>query len=140
MTVMDMVKGESVLWMRSSTWFALLMESFISSMAFFIWSISLSKCGTIRVMVWAGPLSDNKVAIILWNRGSSKATVTAYWSDIGLKPETVVSARDLWAHSTQSSAQGQFSLEKKKKKKSVQGQLSANLESHACKMYVLTPQ
>ncbi|XP_050255898.1 alpha-galactosidase-like isoform X1 [Quercus robur] len=93
--------------------------------------------------VWAGPLSDNKVAIILWNRGLSKATVTAYWSDIGLKPETVVSARDLWAvrfHSTQSSAQGQFSLEKKKKKKSVQGQLSANLESHACKMYVLTPQ
>ncbi|KAM4112789.1 hypothetical protein ACJW30_05G167300 [Castanea mollissima] len=75
--------------------------------------------------VWAGPLSDNKVAIILWNRGSSKATVTAYWSDIGLKPETVVSARDLWAHSTQSS---------------VQGQLSANLESHACKIYLLTPQ
>nr|XP_023910952.1 alpha-galactosidase-like isoform X3 [Quercus suber] len=90
--------------------------------------------------VWAGPLSDNKVAIILWNRGSSTATVTAYWSDIGLKPETVVSARDLWAHSTQSSVQGQFSLKTKKRKKSVQGQLSANLESHACKMYVLTPQ
>nr|POF12137.1 alpha-galactosidase [Quercus suber] len=93
--------------------------------------------------VWAGPLSDNKVAIILWNRGSSTATVTAYWSDIGLKPETVVSARDLWAvrfHSTQSSVQGQFSLKTKKRKKSVQGQLSANLEFHACKMYVLTPQ
>ena len=49
--VMDAVKGESVLWMRSSTWFALLMESFISSMAFFIWSIFLSKCGTLQVMV-----------------------------------------------------------------------------------------
>ena len=49
--VMDAVKGESVLWMRSSIWFALLMESFISSMAFFIWSIFLSKCDTLQVMV-----------------------------------------------------------------------------------------
>lgn len=75
--------------------------------------------------VWAGPLSKNKIAIILWNRGPSKATVTAYWSDVGLNPATVVTARDLWAHSTKSS---------------VKGQLSANLDSHACKMYVLTPQ
>ncbi|XP_059455390.1 alpha-galactosidase isoform X1 [Corylus avellana] len=74
--------------------------------------------------VWAGPLSKKKVATILWNRGPSKATVTAHWSDIGLNPATLVTARDLWAHSTKSS---------------VKGQLSANLESHACKMYVLTP-
>ena len=40
--VMDVMKGELVLWTRSSTWFALLMEVFISSMALFIWSISLS--------------------------------------------------------------------------------------------------
>jgi len=46
--------------------------------------------------VWAGPLSNNKVAVVLWNRSSSKATVTASWSDIGLKPETTVDARDLW--------------------------------------------
>ncbi|KAB1212976.1 Alpha-galactosidase [Morella rubra] len=74
--------------------------------------------------VWAGPLSNNKTAVVLWNRGPSKAMVTAYWSDIGLGWETVVTARDLWEHSTQSS---------------VRGQLSAILESHACKMYVLTP-
>ena len=49
--VIDAMKGESVLWTRLSIWFALLMESFISSMALFIWSISLSKCGTLRVMV-----------------------------------------------------------------------------------------
>lgn len=48
------------------------------------------------LQVWAGALSDNRVAVVLWNRGSSKATVTAYWSDIGLKPRTVVEARDLW--------------------------------------------
>lgn len=41
-------------------------------------------------------MSDGRVAVVLWNRGSSKATVTAYWSDIGLQPTAVVDARDLW--------------------------------------------
>ncbi|XP_030553301.1 alpha-galactosidase-like [Rhodamnia argentea] len=75
--------------------------------------------------VWAGPLSANKVALVLWNRGSSRATVTATWSDIGLNSTTLVDARDLWMHSTQSS---------------VRGQISADIDSHACVMYVLTPQ
>ncbi|RWV95761.1 hypothetical protein BHE74_00037754 [Ensete ventricosum] len=47
--------------------------------------------------VWAGPLSGERVAVILWNRGSSPATITAEWSDIGLSSSTVVNARDLWA-------------------------------------------
>ncbi|KAF5799145.1 putative alpha-galactosidase [Helianthus annuus] len=75
--------------------------------------------------VWAGPLAHNKVAVILWNRGSSRAQITAYWSDIGLNSTTVVNARDLWAYKTQ---------------RSVKGQISATVESHACKMYVLTPR
>lgn len=77
--------------------------------------------------VWAGPLSGNRVAVVLWNRGSSKATVTANWSDIGLKlnHSTVVNARDLWQHKTILP---------------INGQIAANLESHACKMFVLTPQ
>ncbi|XP_028783190.1 alpha-galactosidase-like [Neltuma alba] len=74
--------------------------------------------------VWAGPLSNNKVAVVLWNRSSSKANVTADWSDIDLDTGKVVDARDLWQHSTQTS---------------VSGQISAELDSHACKMYVLTP-
>ena len=49
--MMDTVKGELVLWTRSSTRFALFMESFISFVAFFIWSISPSKCGTLLVVV-----------------------------------------------------------------------------------------
>lgn len=40
------------------------------------------------------------MAVILWNRSPSKAKVTAYWSDIGIKPGTVVDARDLWAVSS----------------------------------------
>ncbi|KAJ0094647.1 hypothetical protein Patl1_14940 [Pistacia atlantica] len=75
--------------------------------------------------VWAGPLSGNRIAVILWNRGSSKATITADWSDIGLKSSAVVDARDLWAHSTTHS---------------VKNKLEASVESHACKMYILTPQ
>nr|AFK38956.1 unknown [Lotus japonicus] len=74
--------------------------------------------------VWAGPLSNNRLAVILWNRSSSKATVTASWSDIGLESGTSVDARDLWEHSTKSS---------------ISGEMSAELDSHACKMYVLTP-
>ncbi|XP_019458338.1 PREDICTED: alpha-galactosidase-like isoform X1 [Lupinus angustifolius] len=73
--------------------------------------------------VWAGPLSDNKVAVVIWNRNSYTATVTASFSDIGLESGTSVDARDLWDHSTQSS---------------VSGEISAQLDSHACKMYVLT--
>ncbi|KAJ8769957.1 hypothetical protein K2173_009039 [Erythroxylum novogranatense] len=75
--------------------------------------------------VWAGPLTKNRVGVVLWNRGSSQANISASWSDIGLNPSTVVDVRDLWAHTTQSS---------------IHDQLSAEVESHACKMYVLSPR
>ncbi|KAJ8554031.1 hypothetical protein K7X08_024709 [Anisodus acutangulus] len=75
--------------------------------------------------VWAGPLSGKRVAVVLWNRGSYKADITAYWSDIGLDSSTIADARDLWAHST---------------RWSVKGQISASVDSHDCMMYVLTPK
>ncbi|CAL9154259.1 unnamed protein product [Musa hybrid cultivar] len=75
--------------------------------------------------VWAGRLSGGKVAVVLWNRGSSRATITARWSDIGLSSSTVVSVRDLWARATIGS---------------VRGQLAATVAPRACKMYVLTPR
>ncbi|GFZ15810.1 alpha-galactosidase 2 [Actinidia rufa] len=74
--------------------------------------------------VWSGPLSGNRVVVVLWNRGTSKATLTADWSDVGLKPSIVVDARDVWEHSTIPS---------------IQGQLKSAVEAHACKMYILTP-
>ncbi|XVF44639.1 hypothetical protein PTKIN_Ptkin02bG0140100 [Pterospermum kingtungense] len=74
--------------------------------------------------VWAGPLTNHKVAMVLWNRGSSPANVTAHWSDIGLKPSAIADARDLWAYSTE---------------RSVQDQISVQVDSHACKMYTLKP-
>ena len=33
--------------------------------------------------IWVGPLSDGSKAVILLNRGSTTATITAQWSDIG---------------------------------------------------------
>lgn len=75
--------------------------------------------------VWAGPLAHNKVAVVLWNRGGSTSEITAYWSDIGLNSTAVVNVRDVWGHSTI---------------KSVKEHVSASIESHGCRMYVLTPQ
>lgn len=48
------------------------------------------------MQVWSGPLSGNRLAVVLWNRGSSKDTITASWTDLGLKSSAVVDARDLW--------------------------------------------
>ncbi|XP_062118070.1 alpha-galactosidase [Humulus lupulus] len=75
--------------------------------------------------VWSGPLSKNRTTVVLWNKGTSSATVIAYWSDLGLNPTAVVKAHDLWTHSIQ---------------RGLKGNISANIESHACKMFVLTPQ
>ena len=49
--LMEVMKRESVQWTKSSTWFVLLIFSLISSMTLLIWSISLSKCGTLREAV-----------------------------------------------------------------------------------------
>ncbi|THU69313.1 hypothetical protein C4D60_Mb08t13120 [Musa balbisiana] len=75
--------------------------------------------------VWCSPLRRGRVAVVMWNRGSSPASITANWTDIGLQPTAVVNARDLWAHETESS---------------VRERISAVVDPHACKMYVLTPK
>lgn len=74
--------------------------------------------------VWAGPLSGNRKAVVLWNRQGYQATITAHWSNVGLPASAAVTARDLWAHSS-------FSA---------QGQISASVAPHDCKMYILTPK
>ena len=63
---MEAVKGESVRWIKSSTGFALLMFSFISSIAFLIWSISFSKCGTLREVVPLNWLSGSAYLLSSW--------------------------------------------------------------------------
>lgn len=74
--------------------------------------------------VWAGPLSNNRVAVVLWNRSNSRATIVAKWEDIGLNPSAVVRVRNLWRH--------------RELEANHQGSLTASVKPHACKMYVLT--
>ncbi|KAL1290142.1 hypothetical protein HN51_058533 [Arachis hypogaea] len=75
--------------------------------------------------IWAGPLSGYKVAVVLLNRGPLRNAITANWDDIGIPQNSVVQARDLWEHQTL--------------KKLFVNKLSATLEPHSCKMYVLKP-
>ncbi|CAM9000469.1 unnamed protein product [Rhodiola kirilowii] len=75
--------------------------------------------------IWAGPLTNYRVAVLLVNKGPNRFTMTTLWEDIGLPIDTVVEVRDLWEHKTL--------------KQHFVGNLSATVASHACKMYVLTP-
>eukprot|EP00249_Psilotum_nudum_P018602 c26881_g1_i4 orf=116-1372(+) len=76
--------------------------------------------------VWAGPLTDNRVAVVLWNRRDSEADITAHWADIGLPPTTVVAVRDLWQHRSWPST--------------YHGSLTApSICSHCVKMFILSP-
>ncbi|XP_027337166.1 alpha-galactosidase 1-like [Abrus precatorius] len=75
--------------------------------------------------VWAGPLTDSRVAVVLLNKGRRRKAITALWEDIGIPPASLVEARDPWEHKT---------LERH-----FVGNLTATVEPHACKMYVLKP-
>ncbi|KAH7851273.1 hypothetical protein Vadar_009357 [Vaccinium darrowii] len=70
--------------------------------------------------IWAGPLSSYRVVLVLLNRGPSRNPITAQWDDIGIPPNSVVEARDLWEHKTL--------------KKRFVGNLTASVDSHACKI------
>ncbi|XP_054792802.1 alpha-galactosidase 1-like isoform X1 [Prosopis cineraria] len=78
------------------------------------------------IEIWAGPLSKNRVVVVLLNRGPVRYSITALWDDIGIPPKSVVEARDLWEHKTL----GREFVDK----------ISATVESHSCKMYVLKPK
>ncbi|MCO5564530.1 hypothetical protein L7F22_018192 [Adiantum nelumboides] len=74
--------------------------------------------------VWAGPLSEKRVVVILWNRGTSSSLITAEWSDIGLSPSTTMKPRELWQQQNLPSHTRS---------------LSAEVEAHSVKMFVLKP-
>ncbi|TXG57441.1 hypothetical protein EZV62_018754 [Acer yangbiense] len=77
-------------------------------------------------MIWAGPLSGNRIVLLFENRKPWTSLMTAHWDDIGINSNsTFVEARDVWEHQT---------LETK-----FQGKLKTRVEPHACKMFVLTP-
>jgi alpha-galactosidase len=75
--------------------------------------------------IWAGPLSSNRVALVLLNRATVPHSITGNWDDIGIPENSVIEARDVWEHKT---------LETR-----FVGNLTANVEPHSCKMFVLKP-
>ncbi|KAJ1288464.1 hypothetical protein BS78_02G091200 [Paspalum vaginatum] len=76
--------------------------------------------------VWAGQLSGHRKAVLLLNRGASRpAPIAAAWRDVGIRRGVTVEARDVWKHET---LPGKFT-----------GSLTAVVEPHSCKLFVLTP-
>ncbi|KAL3834764.1 hypothetical protein ACJIZ3_009500 [Penstemon smallii] len=75
--------------------------------------------------VWAGPLSEQRMSVVLWNRCSKSGTITAKWGTLGLESSTSVSIKDLWKHEYVS----QNSI----------SSFSARVDAHACEMYIFTP-
>lgn len=57
-----------------------------------------SKDGQDGLDVWAGPLFQGHVAVVLFNRSLRPANITATWDDIGVSPMSLFIVRDLWAH------------------------------------------
>ncbi|KAK9665970.1 hypothetical protein RND81_14G150200 [Saponaria officinalis] len=74
--------------------------------------------------VWSGPLSNKRVAVVLWNRSPSPANISVDLQDIDIPPTIPVDVRDLWLQQTLAP---------------IQGQLSAQVDPHDVKMYILTP-
>jgi len=61
--------------------------------------------------VWAGPLQGGSVAVILFNRASSSASISVNWSDIGLSQSTNAVVRDLWARQNLGNYRGKFTAQ-----------------------------
>lgn len=72
--------------------------------------------------VWYARNADGSYTVALFNMGSSTATVTANWSDIGLSGPAQV--RNLWTHSNTGTANGS---------------VSASLPEHGSELLRITP-
>lgn len=59
--------------------------------------------------VWSKQLADGGRAVVLFNRGSSAATMSAAWTDIGYPTGISATVRDLWANKEVSGQKGSYS-------------------------------
>ncbi|WCJ20059.1 Alpha-galactosidase [Euphorbia peplus] len=78
------------------------------------------------LQVWAGPLSEHRLAVVLWNRCPKASTITAQWDALGLESGTNVSVRDLWLHKDVS--------------EDAAASFGARVDAHDCAMYIFTPK
>jgi alpha-galactosidase len=74
--------------------------------------------------VWAGPLTNGRIAVAMFNRSPSTDSITATWAAIGAKPGASYDVLDIWA----SKDMGTFA-----------GGYSAQVASHGTAFLILTP-
>jgi len=58
--------------------------------------------------VWSKPLADGSRAVLLWNRGSTAATISVDWAMLGYPASLTMKARDLWLHKDLGRIGGRF--------------------------------
>lgn len=61
--------------------------------------------------VWAAPLANGDVAVVLFNRGDNIANITAYWKDVGISAGVQAKALDLWSKAVLGSFADSLTLE-----------------------------
>ena len=62
--------------------------------------------------VWAGPLADGSVGVVLFNRNDTLTQpMTVRWSDVGLSGNATAVVRDLWAHADVGQFVGEWSVD-----------------------------
>jgi len=81
--------------------------------------------GGANLEVYAGPLANKAIAVLLFNRGQVATPITAAWKDIGLSDNTKATVRDLW---------------QKKNLGTFAGNFTAVVASHGVVMATITPQ
>ncbi len=48
--------------------------------------------------VWAGPLANGDIGVVLFNRDTVNANISVTWETLGMKPGTTAAVRDLVKH------------------------------------------
>jgi alpha-galactosidase len=78
--------------------------------------------------VWAGPLEDGSVAVVLFNRNDTHVadTIVARWEDIGLPAGAKATVRDLWLHEDVGTFSGQYTVKGLKPRQSVTIRVTPN--------------
>ena len=85
--------------------------------------VTLQRGGNLEV--WTGPLSDERVVVVLFNRYYKASAITAEWSQLGLAAKQEMHVRDVWSAKDVGSYSGSYT--------------EAAVPAHGVTLLVLTP-
>ena len=74
--------------------------------------------------VWAAPLVDGKIGVVLFNRSPQADEITARWADIGAEAAQKFAVRDVWAAANRGNFRDKY---------------TATVAAHATILLVLAP-